>query len=66
MKKKIHQILTVSNRKGNLSWFFDIFIITLIFLNIVAIVLQNYSSAQKGKKVNGTEKSDNQILVKSD
>lgn len=40
-KQKIHQILTVSDRKGNLSWYFDIFIITLIFLNIVAIVFES-------------------------
>lgn len=40
-KQKIYQILTVSDRKGNLSWYFDIFIITLIFLNIVAIVLES-------------------------
>jgi len=41
MKRRIHNILTVSNKSGDLSWFFDLFIITLIILNVVAIVLES-------------------------
>ena len=41
MKKKIHQILAVSKQPGDFSWYFDLFIISLIFLNIVAIVLES-------------------------
>ena len=39
MKKRIHDILAVSQEKGNASWYFDIFLITLIILNVVAIVI---------------------------
>lgn len=41
MKKRIHQILTVSKKSGALSWYFDMFIITLIALNVIAIVLES-------------------------
>lgn len=41
MKRRIHQILTVSTKKGDLSWWFDVFLITLISLNVVAIVIES-------------------------
>jgi voltage-gated potassium channel len=45
-KKKIFSILTVSNEKFTLSWFFDLFIITLIILNVIAIILESVDSIQ--------------------
>jgi voltage-gated potassium channel len=44
MKKKIHDILAVSVRKGDASYYFDLFIITLISLNVLAIVLESVPS----------------------
>jgi voltage-gated potassium channel len=41
MKKRIHNILTVSKKSGDLGWYFDVFIITLIILNVIAIVLES-------------------------
>lgn len=41
MKKKIHSILTVSKKTGDVSWYFDVFIIALIILNVIAIVLES-------------------------
>lgn len=41
MKRRIHNILTVSKKSGDLSWYFDVFIITLIILNVIAIVLES-------------------------
>lgn len=41
IKRKAHQVLAVSNQQGSLSWYFDIFIISLIFLNVLAIVLES-------------------------
>lgn len=41
MKERIYKILTVSEKTGDLSWFFDIFIITLISLNVLVIVLES-------------------------
>ncbi len=41
MKRLIHNILTVSKKSGDLSWFFDVFIITLIILNVIAIILES-------------------------
>ena len=41
IKTRIHNILTVSKKSGNLSWYFDLFIITLIILNVIAIVLES-------------------------
>jgi len=43
IRKKIYQILKVSTKKGNLSWYFDIFIISLIILNVTAVVVQSVS-----------------------
>ena len=44
MKRRIYDILLVSKEKGDLSWLFDMFIITLILLNVVAIVLESVAS----------------------
>lgn len=44
MKKRIHHVLTVSKTTGDLSWYFDVFIIALIVLNVVAIVLESIVS----------------------
>ncbi|MDN3669186.1 ion transporter [Echinicola jeungdonensis] len=38
MKSKIFKLLLVSKREGDASWFFDIFIISLILLNVTAMV----------------------------
>jgi voltage-gated potassium channel len=47
MKKRVHQILSISNRKGDLSWYFDVFIITLIILNVIAIVLDSIATLRQ-------------------
>lgn len=44
MKKKIYNTLIVSKTKGDLSWYFDIFLITLISLNVAAIILESVVS----------------------
>lgn len=44
MKRKIYNILETSEKKGDLSWWFDVFLITLILLNVVAIVLESVKS----------------------
>lgn len=41
MKKRLHEILSVSKKKGDLSWYFDIVLILLISLNVLAIVLES-------------------------
>lgn len=41
LKQSVHRIMSVSNRQGDLSWYFDVFIISLILLNIVAMVLES-------------------------
>lgn len=41
MKRRIYKILSVSNKSGDLSWYFDVFIISLIILNVVAIILES-------------------------
>ncbi|MDT0648112.1 ion transporter [Zunongwangia sp. F260] len=41
MKRKIYKILAISKHSGDPSWYFDIFIISLIFLNIAAIILES-------------------------
>jgi voltage-gated potassium channel len=41
MRKRIHDLVTVSQRQGDASWYFDVFIITLIVLNVLAIVLDS-------------------------
>lgn len=47
MKRRIYQILSISNKPGDLSWYFDIFIITLIILNVLAIVLESIQSLRQ-------------------
>jgi voltage-gated potassium channel len=44
IKRKIHQILDVSKNTGDLSWHFDLFIRTLIVLNVLAVVLESVAS----------------------
>lgn len=51
MKKRIHKILAVSTQKGDLSWYFDIFIISLIILNVLAIILESVESLRVAYKV---------------
>jgi len=41
LRKVIYHSLLKSNKKGDLSWFVDLFIIGLILLNAVAILLQS-------------------------
>ena len=41
LKQSVHQIMSISNRPGDLSWYFDVFIISLILLNIIAMVLES-------------------------
>lgn len=47
MKRHIHNILAVSHKRGDLSWYFDLFIIILIILNVVAIVLESVPSLRQ-------------------
>jgi voltage-gated potassium channel len=47
MKKKIHDILTVSHRPGDLSYVFDLFMLVLILLNVVAIVIGSVPSIDR-------------------
>lgn len=41
VRRRIHNILSVSKKTGDLSWYFDVFIISLIVLNVIAIVLES-------------------------
>ncbi|MGI0105969.1 ion transporter [Salinimicrobium sp. WS361] len=41
LKKSVHKIMSISKRQGNFSWYFDVFIISLILLNILALVLES-------------------------
>ena len=43
-RQKVFDILSVSNKKGDVSWYFDVFIIGLIILNVVAIILESVGS----------------------
>lgn len=47
MKRRIYQILNLSSRKGDLSWWFDFFLITLISLNAVAITLESVAAIRE-------------------
>lgn len=40
-KLRIHSILKVSRQPGDVSWFFDVFIITLIVGNVIAMLLES-------------------------
>ncbi len=44
MKKRIHHLLSVSSKTGDLSWFVDLLIITLIILSAVTIILESVES----------------------
>ncbi|KEO75432.1 ion transporter [Anditalea andensis] len=41
VKGYIHSLVVVSKKAGDLSWYIDVFIVTLIILNAVAIVLES-------------------------
>ena len=41
LKKRIHRVLDISHEKGSLSWWFDVFMVSLIALNVLAIVLES-------------------------
>jgi voltage-gated potassium channel len=41
MKQRIYSVLSESKRPGDISWFFDLFIISLILLNVLAILLES-------------------------
>jgi len=41
MRKYIHNILAVSKKNGDASWYFDVFIVTLIVLNVLALILES-------------------------
>lgn len=44
MKRKLYEILKVSGKKGSISWFFDIFLILIIFLNVISLILETVVS----------------------
>ncbi|MCS6807822.1 MAG: ion transporter [Bacteroidota bacterium] len=44
LKHRIYAIVSVSEQKGDVSWLFDVFIITLIFLNTLAMILESIPS----------------------
>ncbi|HMO39582.1 MAG TPA: ion transporter [Saprospiraceae bacterium] len=44
MKRRIYNILSVSENSGDLSWWVDIFIIALIVLNVLAVILESVDS----------------------
>ena len=44
LKKRTYNMLAVSRKKGDLSWWVDIFLITLISLNAVALILETVES----------------------
>ncbi len=46
MKTRIHQLLAVSKKRGDAGWYFDLFIISLIILNVLAIVLESVQSVR--------------------
>ncbi|MFT2008447.1 ion transporter [Pontibacter sp. 13R65] len=41
MRKQIYYLLSVAKKKGDASWWVDLFLIALISLNVVAIVLES-------------------------
>ncbi|MCC9135629.1 ion transporter [Pontibacter silvestris] len=41
MKKRIYNLLSVSKTPGDTSWWFDLFLIILISLNVIAIVIES-------------------------
>ena len=50
MKKRIYNILSVSKKRGDISWYFDIFLIVLILLNVLAIVLESVKTLREQYK----------------
>jgi len=46
IKSKIYSLLETPNSKNSFGWYFDIFIISLILLNAIAIILESVSSIQ--------------------
>jgi voltage-gated potassium channel len=40
LKRRIYEILKISERKGSLSWKFDVFLITIILLNVIVMILE--------------------------
>lgn len=46
-RKRIYEILSVSDKPGDLSWWVDVLIIVLIVLNVVAIVLESIESVRQ-------------------
>jgi voltage-gated potassium channel len=44
IRREIYEVLKISERKGSLSWKFDVFLITLILLNVVVLVIETVES----------------------
>lgn len=51
LKFRIFSFLNVSQKKGDLSWYFDVSIITLILLNVIAIVLESIEAVRLSAQV---------------
>ena len=47
MKKRVYNLLSVSQKPGNASWYIDIFIIVLIVLNVIALLLESIAPLQR-------------------
>lgn len=41
MKKRIYDLLNVSKKQGTPSWYIDVFLLSLIVLNVLAVVLES-------------------------
>lgn len=46
MKARIFQLLAGSKKPGDAGWYFDLFIISLIILNVLAIILESIESVR--------------------
>jgi voltage-gated potassium channel len=40
IRRRIYEVLKISDKKGSLSWKFDVFLITIILLNVLVTVLE--------------------------
>jgi voltage-gated potassium channel len=40
IRKKVYDVLKISDRKGSLSWKFDFFLISIILLNVIVTILE--------------------------
>lgn len=40
-RRKVYEILEVSKQRGDLSWYVDVFIMSLIVLNVIALILES-------------------------